>query len=102
MATSAALAVMAVVSGVSAGASANQASIANKRAKNAAAQARRAQGEQTVALEELAAAEEAQIPRADSDATKRRRRRSIAGQLGRRGRQSTILTDQGQRGTLGV
>ena len=89
------------VAGASVAVGANKSSIASKRAKNAAAEAKRAQDEQTAALQALEAEPAAAIP--DPEATKRARRRSITRQLGRGGRQSTILTgggDSGQ-GTLG-
>ena len=72
---------------------ANKSSIAAKRSRNAAL---KAQQEQTAALQALEAEPEAAIP--DADATKRARRRSITRQLGRGGRQSTILTGDGGQG----
>ena len=59
--------------------------------------------QQREALAALEAKPIAVIPNADDDATKAARRRSIAGQMQRRGRQSTLLTDQDSGGdALGV
>ena len=76
----------------SAAVSANQSSIANKRRKNAAAA-------QLAALEALEAEPTPALP--DDDAINRQRRRSISRQLGRGGRQSTILTTPETRAGLG-
>lgn len=100
MGVTAVLAVSAVVAAGAAASSANQQSIANKRAKNAAAEQKRIQDEQTQALQALEQEPEKPIPTANSDDQRRARRRSIARQLGGRGRQSTILTG-GQASGLG-
>ena len=92
-----------VVGAVTAGVSANQASIANKRAKNAQAAAKRQADEQTAALQALEQEPEAAIPTGDDQAIRRQRKRSIARQLARGGRSSTILTgESGAGGTLGA
>ncbi len=96
MAVSAAFAAVAVAAGAAAS-SANQSSIANKRARNAQAAAKLAADEQTAALEAL---EEKPIPTGETD--RRQRRRSISRQLQRRGRQSTILTDSDSRSGAGL
>lgn len=54
------------------------------------------------ALAALQAGPEPALPTADDEATKRARRRSIAAQLRRRGRASTILTDSGASDALGT
>ena len=51
-------------------------------------------------LADLQAEEKPVIPLGDDAATKRSRRRSIASQMQRRGRQSTILTDDTQSGDV--
>lgn len=101
MGVTAALVISAVVAAGSAASQANQQSISNKRAKNAAAEQARIQGEQTAALQALEKEPEQAIPTGDDESTRRARRRSIARQLGGRGRQSTILTGGGQATGLG-
>ena len=94
----AAVASVAVAAGSTAIA-ANKSSIAAKRQKAANAAAKRSADEQTAALEAL----EAENAIADEKGVRRQRKRSIARQLGRGGRQSTILTDSGSGGgTLGA
>jgi len=87
------------VSAVTLAVTSNQASIANKRAKNAAAAAKRQSDESVAALEALEVEPEAAIPTGDDEAIRRQRRRSISRQLSRGGRQSTILTDSGSGGS---
>lgn len=54
------------------------------------------------ALAALQREPEPALPTADDESVRRARRRSRAAQLARRGRQSTILTDSGDGGSLGV
>jgi len=71
-----------------------------------AKQARRsAESQAALEREALAALQEEPepvMPLADDAATRRARRRSITGQMRRRGRASTILTDSGAADALGV
>lgn len=57
--------------------------------------------EQKKAIEELQAKPQPVVPVADDKAMRDARRRSIAEQMRRRGRQSTMLTDSGAGDTLG-
>lgn len=54
------------------------------------------------ALAELKAEPEPVMPVADNEAVRRAKRRSISGQMRRRGRASTILTDSGAGDVLGT
>lgn len=64
--------------------------------QKSAKDAKRAAEQQQQTLEAMKREEPPEMP--DADAQARARRRSIAGQLGRRGRSSTILTSGGDSG----
>jgi len=70
-----------------------------KKARKAAEENAAKEREALAALQQEAAAP---IPLADEDAIRKHRRRSIASQMRRRGRASTILTDSGASDTLGA
>lgn len=70
----------------------------SRKARHSAEDQARLQRE---ALAELQAEPEPEIPLADSSEVRQARRRSIAAQMRRRGRASTILTDTGTSDRLG-
>jgi hypothetical protein len=79
------------------GSAASQASQAKKARQSAESQA----ALERQALADLQTEPEPVMPTADDEATARAKRRSIASQMRRRGRQSTILTDPASTEPLG-
>jgi len=74
----------------------------HQSAKKARTAAEENAAKEREALAALQQEDEAPIPLADEDAIRKQRRRSIASQMRRRGRASTILTDSGTGDTLGA
>ncbi len=88
---------IAIAGAIGTGASYLQQQKAQKKADQDAALAR----QQMAELQSAAAQPKPVIPAANDDAVKRAKERSIAAQLRRRGRASTILTDTGNSDALG-